>query len=122
MMSVHEALEYLERLAVSAEDNLSDDEDFISKKRLVILPPNNEGDRDTDEDSGDQNDLPTNNLNRSQLLAGATVDLSTSSSNISLDARDEEEVAVLSLDVPSKRNKGSKVNAFLSAWHLADMT
>ena len=89
MMSVHAALEYLERLDVSAEDNLSDDEDFISKKRLVILPPNNEGDRDTDEDSGDQNELPTNNLNRSQLLAGATVDLSTSSSNISLGPGDE---------------------------------
>ena len=114
-MSVHETLEYLECLDVSSEDNLSDDEDFISKKRLVIFSPNNEGDRDTDEDSGDQNELFPNNLNRSQLLAGATVDLSTSSSNISLGAGDEEEVAVLSLDVPSKRNKGSKVNAFLSA-------
>ena len=112
MMSVHEALECLERLDVSSEDNLSDDEDFISKKRLVIFSPNNEGDRDTDEDSGDQNELPTN-LNRSQLLAGVTVDLSTSSSNISPGAGDEEEVAVLSLDIPSKRNKGSKVNAFL---------
>ena len=37
MMSVHAALEYLERLDVSAEDNLSDDEDFISKERLFYL-------------------------------------------------------------------------------------
>ena len=108
MMSVHEALEYLERLDVSSEDNLSDDEDFISKKRLVIFSPNNEGDRDIDEDSGDQNELTIINLNRSQLLAGATFDLSTSSSNISLGAGDEEEVAVLSLDVPSKRKKDQR--------------
>ena len=47
-------------------------------------------------------------MNRSQLLAGATVDLSTSSSNISLGAGDEEEVAVLSLDVPSKRKKDQR--------------
>ena len=30
-----------------------------------------------------------------------------------LGAGDEDEVAGLSADVPSKRNKGSKVNAFL---------
>ena len=44
---------------------------------MFILPPNDESDRDTDEDSGDGNELLTNNLNRSQLLAGPTVDLST---------------------------------------------
>ena len=65
--------------------------------RLVILPSNDEGDRDTDEDSGDEKELLPNNLNRSQHLAGATVDLSTSSGNISLGAGDEEEVAVLQL-------------------------
>ena len=53
---------------------------------MFILPPSNEGDRDTDEDLGDENELLPNNLNRSQLLAGATVDLSTSSGNISLGA------------------------------------
>ena len=46
-----------------------------------------------------------NNLNRSQLLSGATVDLSTSSGNILPGSGDEEEVAGLSADVPSKRNK-----------------
>ena len=79
---------------------------------MVILPTNDEGDRDTDEDSGDENELLPNNLNRSELLAGATVDLSTSSGNISLGAGDEKEVAGPSVDVSSKRNKGSKVNAF----------
>ena len=87
---------------------------------MVILPPNNEADRDTDEDSGDENELFLNNLNGSQLLAGATVDLSTSSGNISLGAGDEEEVAGPLVEVPSKMNKGSKVNAFL--FTIFDMT
>ena len=47
-----------------------------SQGRLVFLLPNDEADKDTDEDSGDENELLPNNLNRSQLLAGATVDLS----------------------------------------------
>ena len=113
LRNIHEALEYLENLDVFSEDNLSDDEDFIWRGKLVILSPNDEGDRDTDEDSGEENELLPNNLNRSQLLAGATVDLSTSSGNISLGAGDEEEVAGPSVDVPSKRNKGSNVNTFL---------
>ena len=112
-MNVHEALEYLKNLDVSSEDDLSDDEDFISEGRLVILPPNDKGDRDTKEDSGDENTLFPNNLNRSQLLAGAAADLSTSNGNILLGSGDEEEVAGPSVDVPSKRNKGSNVNAFL---------
>ena len=56
---------------------------------MVILPPNNEGDRDTSEDSGDENELLSNNFNRSQLLAGATADLSKLNGNILLGAGDE---------------------------------
>ena len=44
----------------------------------MILPSNNQTDRDTDEESGDKNYLLLNYLNRTQLLAGATVDLSAS--------------------------------------------
>ena len=40
LMHVHQALEYLENLDVSSEDDLSDNEDFISRGRFVILPPN----------------------------------------------------------------------------------
>ena len=104
-MDVHEALEYLENLDVSSEDDLSHAEDFISRGRFAILPPNVESDRDTDEDSGDENDLLPNNLSKSQLLAGATVDLGTSSDNILPGAGDEEEVAGPSFDVSSKKNK-----------------
>ena len=75
---------------------------------LVMLSPNNDGERDTNQDWGDENELLLNNLNRSQRLAGATDDLSKSSSNILQGAGDEEEV----VDVPSKKSKGSKVNAF----------
>ena len=46
--NAHEALEYLENLDASSEDDLSDDEDFISSGRLVILPPTNEGNEDSD--------------------------------------------------------------------------
>ena len=113
LMNVHEALEYSETLDVSSEDDLPDEEDLISRGRLVILPPNDDGDGDADEDSGGENELLPNNLNRSQLLAGATVNLSTSSGNISLGAGDEEEVAGPSADIPSKRNKRSMINAFL---------
>ena len=49
----------------------------------------------------------------SQFLACATVDLSTLSGNILLVAGDDKEVAGPSADIPSRRNKGSKVNVFL---------
>ena len=52
-MNVHEALEYLENLDVSSEDDLSHYEDFMSTKR------------DTDEDSGDESECLPNNLNSS---------------------------------------------------------
>ena len=91
---------------------MSGNEDFISRGRLVILPPNNEGDIDSDEDSEDENELLESNLIRSQFLAGAIADVSTSSGNISLYAGDKEEAAGPSVDIPSKRNKESKVNAF----------
>ena len=65
LMNVLEALEYLENLDVFSVDDLSDNDDFISRGRLVILPPNNKGDRDTNEDSGDENELLPINSNRS---------------------------------------------------------
>ena len=83
------------------------------EENWFILPLKDKGDRDTDEDSGDENEVLLKSLSRSQLLAGVTVDLSTSSGNISQGAEDEEEVADPSVDVPSKKNKGANANAFL---------
>ena len=62
----------------------------MSRGRLVILPPNDQDDRETDEDSGDENELLPSKLNRIQLLGDATVDLSTSSGNNLLVVGDEE--------------------------------
>ena len=45
--------------------------------RLIILPPNNKGHRDINEDSGDGDELLPKKFNKGQLLASATVDLST---------------------------------------------
>ena len=63
LMNTHETLEYLENLVVSSEEDLSDNQDFISTGTLAILPKNDKGDRDTDEDSRDENELLQNNLN-----------------------------------------------------------
>ena len=92
-------------MGVSSEVDFSDVEYCMSRGRLVILPLNTEGDRDTDEDSEDENELHLKNLNKSNLLAGASFDLSISSDNIGLGAGDKEDVAGPSVDVPSKRNK-----------------
>ena len=62
-MNTYETLEYLENLVVSSEEDLSDNQDFISTGTLAILPKNDKGDRDTDEDSRDENELLQNNLN-----------------------------------------------------------
>ena len=114
-MNVHETLEYLEDLDVPSGYNFCDDEDLISRGRLVVLPLNEKGDRDTNDDSGDKNELPSNNLNKCQLSTGATIDLSTSSGKLLLGAGDEDQVAGPSVDVPSKKNRRSKVNPFLLA-------
>ena len=68
LMNVHEAIEYLENLDVSSEDELTDNKGFISRGRLDILPPNDKDDRNTDEYSRDRNELLPNNSHRSQFL------------------------------------------------------
>ena len=57
LINVHEPLEYLENLDMFSEDDLSENEDFISRVKLLILTLNNDGDRDTDGDSEDKNEL-----------------------------------------------------------------
>ena len=62
---------YLQKMTYLTIGISSEGEDWL------FLPPNDEGDRDTDEDSGGENELLPNNLNRSQLSARAPADLST---------------------------------------------
>ena len=92
LMNVHEALEYLENLDLSSEDDLPDmrissqreDWLFYLQKTRVIDTPMKIWDM--------KMNLKQNNLNRSQLLTGAAVDLSTSSENTLLGAGDEEKL------------------------------
>ena len=56
-MNVHNALENLESLEVSSDDQTDDKVDFVSRGNLFILPPTQVDGRDTDEDSGDENEL-----------------------------------------------------------------
>ena len=51
-MNVHEALEYLEDLEVSTEEE-SDGKEFSPRGNFFISPPLNVNGKDTDEDSGD---------------------------------------------------------------------
>ena len=67
-MNVHDALEYLETLEVSSDDETADEVDFVSRENLFILPPAQVDGRDTDEDSGDENELLPNNFSLNQLL------------------------------------------------------
>ena len=69
VMNIHEALEYLENLGVLSEDDLSIDEDFISRKRFIILPPSDAFDSDTNEDSGDENELLPSNLKLKSIFS-----------------------------------------------------
>ena len=62
---------YLQKMTYLTIGISSEGEDWL------FLPQNDEGDRDTDEDSGGENELLPNNLNRSQLSARALADLST---------------------------------------------
>ena len=59
-MNVHEAPECLENLHVSSEDDLSDDEDFISRGRFVIFCGNIPiGSWDEEEAAGPSADVPS---------------------------------------------------------------
>ena len=52
------------KLDVSSQDDLFENQDLISMGRLVIVAAKDEGDRDIDEDAGDQNELLPNTLNQ----------------------------------------------------------
>ena len=85
-MNVHQALEYLDNLEVSSDGYSRDEssrDDFFSTAKLVLVPPN-DNDRETDEDSANEDDPNPSCLNKYQLLAEAEVNLNTSKGNITL--------------------------------------
>ncbi len=67
-MNVDEAVAYLEQLE-------SDEEDFVSAE-IYIQPPENK-ENFTDEDSGDETSCNLDNLSRNQLLAPASMKVSS---------------------------------------------
>lgn len=93
LMNVDDALLYLENLDVSSSDDedLGGDDEYISRGELMIVPPENHGDGETDEDSGDENEMNANKLNRNQLLANANVTLNTTVSNVSIHCGNDDE-------------------------------
>ena len=83
-MNVHQALEYLDNLEVSSDGYSSDEssgDDFISTDKLALVPPK-DNDRETDEDSANEDDPNPSCLNKYQLLAETEVNLNTSKGSI----------------------------------------
>ena len=59
-MSVHEALEYLEGLEVSSDDESGKGDEFIYRGTITISPPITIEGRETDEESGDEYEADPN--------------------------------------------------------------
>ena len=79
-INVHQALEYLDNLEVSSDGYSRDEssgDDFFSTAKPVLVPPN-DNDRETGEDSANEDDPNPSCLNKYQLLAEAEVNLNKS--------------------------------------------
>ena len=79
-MNVDEALLYLENPEVSFSDEKienDEDRDFVWKDELVILTPEDNGDRESDADSAYEDEESPSTLSRKQLLAKASVSVNT---------------------------------------------
>ena len=88
-MNVDEALLYLENLKVSFSDDKemqsNEDRDFVSRGELVILPPEDNGDGESDADLADEDEESPSTLSRKQLLTKASVSVNTLHLNVSDD-------------------------------------
>ena len=84
MLNVHKALEYIEDLEVSSSDESDFEDEFVSERRSVILPPSNVKGRETNKDFGEDNRINSNHLNKNQLLSNAHVELNTPHGNVSV--------------------------------------
>ena len=90
---VNKAPWFLKNLNVSLEDSLdkdNDDEDFISKEKLILVPPIYFGEKTTDENSGVENKENSNYLNQSHFLANGEIELNKSTRNKLRDDIDEK--------------------------------
>ena len=87
-LNIYEALQYLENLEVSSPDESDFEDGFVLEGRLVIVPPSNVEGRETDKDSGEENEIDRNHLNTNQLLSNVHVELNTSHDNVSVGITD----------------------------------
>lgn len=81
-LNVHDVLEYLEDLEVSSSDESDFEDQIVSEGRLVIVPPFNVEGLETDKDSGEENRIDPNHLNKKQLFSNTHVELNTSHVNV----------------------------------------
>ena len=97
-LNVHEALKYLEDLEVQASDESDFEDEIVLEGRLVIVAPSNVEGRETDKDSGEENGIDPNHLNKNQLFSNAHVELHTSHGNVSVGITDSP------VNKPTKQN------------------
>ena len=81
-LNVHDVLEYLEDLEVSSSDESDFEDQIVSEGRLVIVPPFNVEGLETDKDSGEENRIDPNHLNKNQLFSNTHIELNTSHVNV----------------------------------------
>ena len=87
-LNVHKVHKYLEDLEVSSSNESDFEDEFVSEFRLVIVPPSNIERHETDEDSGEENGIDRNHLNKKQLFSNAYVELNTSHGSVSVGITD----------------------------------
>ena len=103
-LNVHEELEYLEHLEVTSSDESDFKDEYLSEGRLVIVPPSQVEGRETEKDSGEENGIDRNHLNKNQLLSNAHVKLNTSHGNVSVGITDSP------VNKTTKKKKNAKEN------------
>ena len=97
-LNVHKVHKYLEDLEVSSSNESDFEDEFVSEFRLVIVPPSNIERHETDEDSGEENGIDRNHLNKKQLFSNAYVELNTSHGSVSVGITDSP------FNEPTKQN------------------
>ena len=106
VLNAHEALKYLE---VSSSDESDFQDEFVSEGRLAIVPPSNVEGRETDEDSGEENGIDPNHLNKNQLLSNAQVGLNTSHGHVSVGVTDSPETTKENVQENRKKSQKPKL-------------
>ena len=109
VLNALEPLKYLEDLKVSSSDESDFQDEFVSQGRLALVPTSNVEGRETDEDSGEENGIDPNHLNKHQLLSNAQVELNTSHDNVSVGVTDSPEPTKENVQENRKKSQKPKL-------------